>query len=393
LSAVTEFSPEYQALIEGLKQYPTRSALIHSAFFQQHRSHLDAIIDQIWHQPCPQARPRVRDFIRLTQWNIERGLHLDAICDIFQNHPILQYSDLITLNEVDIGMNRTGNRNIAFELGKRLGMHACFVAEYLEMTKGIRAEAELPGSNREALHGNAILSRYPLRNLRAVRLPSCFDTFEFSEKRYGDRVALIAQIDTSELAITVASTHLEVRYTPACRAKQFQRLLQALPPGQPTVIGGDLNTGTFKRGNLFHSVMGFVRLVRGNPVQLAEELRHPERTEPLFALARAQGYQIAGFNDDLPTCSTPLGYLDEARQLPERLQKRIDRQLARYDHRLDFRLDFILAAQLTALDRAERSDSTSKIVSQRAQTLQGLSYRQQPISDHDPIFCDLKIPF
>jgi endonuclease/exonuclease/phosphatase family metal-dependent hydrolase len=388
----------YRAAIEGLKKYETIAALRQSRFYAEQGDYVESILNYIWQQPCSDSVPRLRGFIRAVQWNIERGKHIDAIVDLFSTHPVLGLADIITLNEVDVGMNRTGNRNIAFELGSRLSMHSLFAAEYIELTKGIGEEASLQGENQEALHGNSILSRYPFKSVRILRLPSCFNTFRFSEKRYGDRLALIAEIDCNGKSLILVSTHLEVRNTPSCRALQFRALVDAVSPVQkgiestPVLIGGDLNTGTFKRGNIFNAMYAFVRLIRTEPPLMRYALRHPEFIEPLFSLASDRGFSIEGFNDDMATCSTILSTLDEAAYLPSLMQDWIYSKLAAYNHQLDFRLDYFLARGLHPLLDGERKDSGTNTDSLSARTLPGLCSNGSRISDHDPIVCDLIFP-
>lgn len=386
---------DYRVLIDSLKRYPTRSALYRSSFYAEHGANLEAIIDRLWERESPKTRPRVGAFVRAVQWNILRGKHLDAIVDLFTNHPVMRWADIIALNEVDIGMNRTGNRNVAFELGERLGMHAIFVPEYLEMTKGTGSELLLEGENREALHGNAILTRFPVRARRFLRLPSCFDTFQFWEKRYGDRVALICELEVQRRTLVVAATHLEVRNTPECRGRQFRALLDEVAPSgkdaPPILIAGDLNTGTFKRGHLGHALMAFVKLVSSKPDIIKEALRHPERAEPLFALAAGRGFRFEEFNDDMSTCVAPLNALDEADYCPPPLRRWIFSRLAAYDHQLAFRLDYFLARGLRALKDGEIVDNQHGVASKHAHTINGLTCNGQDVSDHDPIVCDFLI--
>jgi hypothetical protein len=62
-------------------------------------------------------------------------------------------------------MVRSGNRNVARDLACALGMQYAFVPCYLNLTKGSGIEQDLPGANDLGLHGNAVLSRYPMGNI------------------------------------------------------------------------------------------------------------------------------------------------------------------------------------------------------------------------------------
>ncbi len=383
----------YQELLANLREFNTKQKLYQSAFFTQHSQQLNTILNHVWQQNHTNVKPRLTEFLRLAHWNIERGKCFDGIVKLFTHDPILQWADIISLNEVDLGMNRTQNRNVAFELGEKLGMHVYYVAEYLELTKGVGAELTLIGENQEALHGNAILSRYPILSIHTVRLPSCFDTYQFSEKRYGERVALIAEVDLGKKIVWLVNTHLEVRYTPACRAKQFETILQTLDKlplkNNPVIIAGDLNVGTFRRGNLFYSLMGFLRLAFNTPKSLAYQLRHPENYESLFTRAKEKGFGFESYNDKLPTCSTTISGVDEAKKAPNWLQSRIDRRLAPYNNHLAFRLDYIFARQINALGSGQVANQSTKSINPI--TIANLLENGQQISDHDPIVCDFAI--
>ncbi len=91
-------------------------------------------------------------------------------------------------------MARSGNRNNAEELGKRLGMNWFFGTEFLELTKGDERERASGGENRESLHGNAILSRYPMKSMEILRLPVKYDWYYDFQKREGGRVALFTVV-------------------------------------------------------------------------------------------------------------------------------------------------------------------------------------------------------
>ncbi len=111
---------------------------------------------------------------------------------------LLKQADLLVLNEVDWGMNRTLFRNVAAELAGALGMNYAYGVEFVEVdpiTMGIdqqlvlreveQAYTETGESKTEiiehvkqimkpdparyrGLHGTAILSRYPLKNVRLI---------------------------------------------------------------------------------------------------------------------------------------------------------------------------------------------------------------------------------
>ncbi len=262
-------------------------------------------------------RPSAHDLgpiLRVAFWNIERGLEFDLIrlafsdADEFRRSAAergagdtgklasiedqlrtLRDADVIILNEVDFGMKRTGYRDVAKELAHALGMNYAFGVEFIEVDRledlGVEpVKLEDPDLARQmeeelhpdparylGLHGNAILSRYPIRRARIVRLPVCHDWFgaekaEISalekskrfaadkifleridrEVRRGGRMAIVADLAIPGLpedSATVVDVHLENKCKPACRARQMDALLaQIKGVDHPLIMGGDLNT-------------------------------------------------------------------------------------------------------------------------------------------------------
>jgi len=123
-----------------------------------------------------------------------------------------------------------------------------------------------------ALHGTAVLSRYPILEARLEPFPTAgYDWYggekkalaslekgkrigaeaAFLEKtlrqiRRGRRTSLIVTLDVPDLKekkLTVAATHLESNASPKIRCKQMEELLLLLRNiRNPVIIAGDLNT-------------------------------------------------------------------------------------------------------------------------------------------------------
>ena len=217
-------------------------------------------------------------YLRLAQWNIERGYRIDKIKNILtrkitlSNKELQDFvrSDIILLNEVDIGMPRTNYRNIISELALAANYNYVFATEFVELSPIIYKQQVDPKCFL-GLHGSAILSCYPIISVMVLRLPQCYDWYETeilrkspleygrrygaktvfkvginNEPRRGSRNAIIADIKLpSNEIITVVSTHLEDRCYPSCRLKQVKYLLENLKSiRRPVVIAGDFNTTT-----------------------------------------------------------------------------------------------------------------------------------------------------
>jgi endonuclease/exonuclease/phosphatase family metal-dependent hydrolase len=254
------------------------------------------------------------DFARVLVWNMERGRAPDAWARI----DAVQRADILLLCEVDDGMARSGNLDVAATLAERLGMHYAFAPNYFELTRGTRRErlATRGLRNLRGFHGNAILSRWPLADVRRVPLPVEFDWFRHDERRIGTRVALVATLEAPVEPLTLAVVHLETFATPAQRARQMRFLLASLREPRRAIIGGDLNTLGVRP-----NWRGGVRLLG----QLARDANRLTRSvtdhEPLFEEARREGFSWEDLNAPSATWHW--------RFLPPSLRAKLDWVLAR----------------------------------------------------------------
>lgn len=252
-------------------------------------------------------------FIRVAHWNIQRGIEFEVIKALLTNDPafvsmldqekfgkdaedlaelmsevaLLRDADVIVLNEVDVGMKRSGYRNVAAELADAMKMNYAFGVQFVELSPIYLSEKKKPNDQEEreileiievdparyrGLHGLAILSRFPLENVRLVPFANRpYDWFGSEKKgpgllekgkrglakqvfleetlrevRRGGRTTLLADIVDDRFPsgrATVAATHLENRTTPKQRKKQLDELLEQIKNiPHPVILAGDMNT-------------------------------------------------------------------------------------------------------------------------------------------------------
>jgi endonuclease/exonuclease/phosphatase family metal-dependent hydrolase len=129
--------------------------------------------------------------------------------------------DVVALQEVDVGRARTGGEDQAHALARLLDMQHHFHPSFLV---------------EEERYGNAILSRYPLRRVRAGALPG--------RRGQEPRGALWVELDVAGEAVQVINTHLGL--TGRERMLQIEALLGEAWLGAegwrtPAVLCGDLN--------------------------------------------------------------------------------------------------------------------------------------------------------
>jgi endonuclease/exonuclease/phosphatase family metal-dependent hydrolase len=380
--------------IDNLRNYETLKELHRSEFFAEAGK---AILNflatpQIIHSP--DAIPRIRSFLRIVQWNIEKGKQIEAIVQRIQSSEVLKWADIIMLNEADLGMNRSQNRYVAREIAERLGMHMAFAPSYIELTKGIDEELLLEGENCESIQGNAILARYPILEACIVPLPVSFEPYEFHEKRFGVRHCFWVRLQLPNSTLWAGLTHLELRNSPQCRAKQMRHILEHLPGGgqEAYLLGGDLNVNSFGRGTMIRTVKSILRLLWTSPSKMKERLLHPEwGAEPLFQEVCRRGFVWEGFNSNEETARAAIGALEEAQFLPETLLNAIRSRLEPYEGYFCFKLDWLFGKNIRSLIAGEKSDNQSGISSANPGCLAGVNYGPARISDHLPVFADLDL--
>jgi endonuclease/exonuclease/phosphatase family metal-dependent hydrolase len=382
-----------QYLVDGLGRYSTLSELRRSLFFTERGAEIESILSTPEIHACAHAVPRLKSFVRAAQWNIEKGKRLDGVVERFQSDNVLKWADVILLNEADHGMLRSGNVHVAAAAAEALGMNLAFGAAHIELTKGSE-ELLLQGKNRESLQGNAVLSRHPILEARIVPLPVCFEPFEFHEKRYGRRNCVWARLQVGDRSVWAGSVHLEVRNSPQCRALQMEHILANLPGSgqEPHLLGGDLNSNGFARGTLWRTLHSIERLLLHDPEEVKEELRHPERrTEPLFKHLRRAGFEWEGFNSFEETANAPIGNLEDSSLLPEFLVRYVRRQIEPYGGYLPFKLDWLFGREVCALRADELVDPGSGIAASNPGCISLRRTGPGRISDHSPIFADLRL--
>ena len=268
-------------------------------------------------RPLKPRDAKLGRLVRVVSWNIERGLEYEAVESAFMGperfsalldrseYPrggkkralvlrqaaLLQQADVIVLDEVDWGLKRTGYRNVAAELASALGMNYAYGVEFMEVDPialgtetfdglgpqeraQLAAQIKVDPARYKGLHGTAILSRFPLENVRLVPFKhQPYDWYKgekegvrplewgkrkaseiaFLEKvtrqiRRGGRLMLLADAVDPELPggrMTVVATHLEARSKPDGREEQLEELLaQVKGVSDPVVVAGDMNTST-----------------------------------------------------------------------------------------------------------------------------------------------------
>ena len=337
---------EAHALRAAFAPFATLAALRASLDAAACERRLAALLATVQHHPHEGVAP-THDDVRVAHWNIEHGNRFEAIAEALATHPALCEADVITLNEVDLGMARSGNRDVAGELAERLGRHAVWAPLFLEGTHGRDDDAltAIAEDDREALFGLCILSRWPVGDVRVVPLPSPEDTLFDRERIRGRFIALVVEVRHPVTPFVVVTAHLEVHRTRAHRAAQMAIVLEALEgESRPIVLTGDWNTHTFDRGTHGAVAAAAWALLMDSDAALAERFRHPDRgrhAEPLFVSLAAAGFAWRPHNDATPTLGMRFQRLGEVHAMPGPLRHFVTERLATAEARARLRLDWI----------------------------------------------------
>jgi endonuclease/exonuclease/phosphatase family metal-dependent hydrolase len=245
------------------------------------------------------AEAPARSRYRFIAWNLERGIEFSGQLQAFRTHPYLKTGDVFLLTETDVGMARSGNRAVAQELATELDMHFAFVPCYLNLVKGSGVEYDAEGVNDLGLHGNAVLSRYPIRRVRPIHLRNGIDKMAGREKRIGRQTALAVEIEFPHGRATAVCVHLDANSTQRHRAEEMRQVLDGIDAGGPVIIGGDWNTTTYNSSRAFYSIAGFwLRVLMGVDHVIRNHYLHPySRFERgLFALLEERGFDYRACN-------------------------------------------------------------------------------------------------
>ena len=195
----------------------------------------------------------------------------------------------IVLQEMEIGMKRSGYLNAAKEIAHTLGMNYAYAPQYLEidpvqlgLEKIYFEEGELDEEatnyfleNKDlykGVFGSAVLSRYPIKNVILFPLKNQGYDWYYGEKpsttflektrRFGSKVAFKNEItremkvggrhffrvdlevpDIPGNTLTIINIHLEIKCLPEAREQQITEILSYIKEiKNPVIVIGDFNS-------------------------------------------------------------------------------------------------------------------------------------------------------
>jgi endonuclease/exonuclease/phosphatase family metal-dependent hydrolase len=160
--------------------------------------------------------------VRVMSYNIHHAEGIDGKLDVERIARVIldAKADLVGLQEVERGVERTQRRDLPAELAKLTGLTAHF-------------DKNIPHQGGE--YGNAVLSRYPIKQAKNTHLKS----FANGEQRGVQQLVL----DLAGREVLFLNTHLDHRRDPAERehsATELQAIVAAAG-SKPVILVGDFN--------------------------------------------------------------------------------------------------------------------------------------------------------
>jgi endonuclease/exonuclease/phosphatase family metal-dependent hydrolase len=155
-------------------------------------------------------------------YNIHHGEGLDGKVDLQRIADLIkrEQADIVALQEVDKGVQRTARRDCPAELAALTGLSCVFSNNY-------------PFQGGE--YGNAVLTRFPIKR---------WTNHHYKMLRSGEQRGLLQVVlEVRGRELVILDTHLDARGEDAERWFSAAELVAAIQPylGQPVILCGDFN--------------------------------------------------------------------------------------------------------------------------------------------------------
>ena len=169
------------------------------------------------------AVPSDEATVRVITFNIHHGVGLDEKLDLARIGALIQeqQADIVALQEVDRGVERTAKRDLPAELAALTGMHVYF-------DPNIRYQ----GGD----YGNAVLTKFPIKQAKNSPLTMI--------GKGEQRGVIQLVLDVRGTDVLFMDTHLDSRKDEAERVGSVDELAQIIAAAgkMPVILCGDFNT-------------------------------------------------------------------------------------------------------------------------------------------------------
>jgi endonuclease/exonuclease/phosphatase family metal-dependent hydrolase len=269
-----------------------------TGFFTDPRLKADDI-HRIVGNPAAAAPATIPQRLNVISWNIERGVRFEGVLATLQKLD----ADVLLLQEVDRYCDRSGGRDVAADLASALGMNWVAAGEFQEIGEATKGRA--------ALHGQAILSRYPITDAGVLVFAEQARwrwRLNPAQPRRGGRMALRARTG----GMLVYTAHLESGRNDALRRQQLDEMVRdqqrEARPDERVVLAGDFNNPPVAQSSMFRAIGAahFVDSHGGTPRLTSINRSHP--IDWIFvknlAFLDSDVYMVKGVSDHFPVLAS-----------------------------------------------------------------------------------------
>lgn len=152
--------------------------------------------------------------MKIISYNIQFGRGLDGVVDLVRTCATIRGADIVCLQEVDQGWERSGYTDQVAEIAGLLPTYFYVYGSSLDLDASVRS-AHGAVINRRRRHGNLILSRWPILSSRCFNLP---------KQDYPDKFNM--QMGFVEAVIATATKTLRIYNYHAGYLESAERLAQ-----------------------------------------------------------------------------------------------------------------------------------------------------------------------
>ncbi|MBF0103752.1 MAG: hypothetical protein HQM16_00365 [Deltaproteobacteria bacterium] len=380
---------------EKLARFNSSKQLVQSAEFQQLKQPLSELIYG-YEYGCyvdESDTARKKPFIRAVLWHLENGINYNGILETLRNRALVRKADIYFFPSTDIGMARSGNRNVIRDLAIELGYNYYFATTFVNLDSSDTNHFGQK-TNVLGLEGNAIMTRFPVSNLRYVSLNHYHDIFNGPKKILGCEKVLLADLVIDDNRhLTVVCINLPDYSSPRHRYKYMRQVMGSLKDHQirktPILIGGDLKTSTYNCKTELHFFLSVLNKVyRDFDFIAGEHHVFPERffEKHFFDYLKSRGFYFDILNEMGTGCFNVKPeeiFAAYTKKRDTKLYNLVRSLLKNRNEKLSYKHDWFIGNRFIKPSESHQAE--------RPKVISHLFFDGRPVSSHDPVLLDFEI--
>jgi len=338
---------------------------------------------------------RRKSFLRAILWPLEYGENYNGILETLRNRALVRKADIYFLPSTDIGMARSGNRNVIRDLAIELGYNYFFVTSYLNLNNKV-TNIFNQNRNRLGLEGNAIMTRFPMSNLRYVSLDQFYDSYKGPIKKIGcEKAILVDLLVDKKQKLTVVCINAPEYSSPRQRCVSIKYVLSKIKSEElktnPILLGGDLKTSTYNcKTELYFLLSVINKIYRGFDFIAKEHHNFPEEffEKRLFEILNLRGFNYDQLNEMGKGCfhckpQNVRPSFSQNKNNNNKISMIIKKILKNHNEKLPYKYDWFAGNKFIKPSQSHQAE--------RPKVISHLFFDGRVVSNHDPILLDFEI--